>query len=199
MSYGTKKFPILLVFAFVLVVVAGLAYGYYYSQNSVVSQSFLQAERELAEVNNELSRLQSSTAVGAQKGLQVLDKIKALEIPWAKVINDIQEKIIPLDLLAKTRAVYFSSYSAVEGGKLNFNGRTNPSTDVKRQLQAIADTIAAFDINPEFRNAFVPSISKSVNQNNETILTFVFNVEYAPSVAAASPFAEASQNGVQRK
>jgi len=198
MSYGTNKFPILLVFAFILVIAAGLGFGYYYSQNSVVAQALQQVEREFTEVNSELAQVQQSQAVSTQKGVNVLNKIKDLEIPWSKVINDIQEKIIPLDLIEKKRAVYFSSFSAVEGGKLTFNGRTNPSTDVKRQLKAISDTIAAFKSAPDFQNAFIPSISKSVNQDNETILTFVFNVEYGPSQVSETASTE-EQKTVQRK
>jgi len=200
MSDNTKKFPWLLVLAFILAAGTALGYGYFLSQNKVVSDQLTELDRELTSVQTQLSEAQTSTTVSAQKGVNILAKIKEIEIPWSKVLNDVQ-KIIPTDLLEKKAAVEFTSSSGQQGGKLTFNAHTIPSTDVRKQLKAVSDTIAAFNSTPSFANAFVPSISKSVTQENESILTFIFNVEYKIASQEIQTGTEAAQPAatVQRK
>jgi Tfp pilus assembly protein PilN len=197
MSYGTKKFPVLLVLSFVLVLAATLAYLYFQSQNKVLSDQAVSLDRQIAEIKTQLDELNTNTSVSAQKGTNLLNTIKENEVPWSSIIKDVYDKLIPQDLIAKQAAVVFSSYTASEGGKLTFNGHTNPSTDIKKQLKAVSDTIRSFNSSPSFTNAYVPSISKSSTTENETILSFIFNVEYKGT--AAQTAAEEAASSVQRK
>jgi len=185
MSYDTKKFPMLLVIAFVLAFGTGLAYAYLYSQANLTANRLSVIDREIAEVKNQLEESKTSTSSSAQTAAQALDIIKQTEITWSGVMDAVQ-KVIPLDLVDLRPMVEFTTYSGQQNGILTFNGHTNPSTDVRFQLDAIANTIATFNSSPVFTNAFVPSISKSVDQDNQTILSFVFNVSYKRSSAASA-------------
>jgi hypothetical protein len=183
MSYNTKKFPMLLVIAFVLTFGTGLAYAYLYSQANLAENRLSVIDREITEVKNQLEESKTSTSSSAQIAVTSLEAIKQTEITWSTVMEAVQ-KIIPLDLVDLKPMVQFTTYSGQQNGVLTFNGHTNPSSDVKFQLDSIAQTISTFNSSPVFTNAFVPSISKSVNQDDQTILSFVFNVSYKGSSAS---------------
>lgn len=189
MSYNTKRFPILLIIAFVLVFGTGLAYAYLASQNNLAANRLSVIDREIAEIRTQLEDTKTSAFSTAQTAVAALEAIKNTEIAWSTVIENVQ-KIIPLDLVDLQPMVEFTTYNGQTGGVLTFNGHTRPSSDVKLQLNAIAQTIATFNASPVFTDAFVPSISRSVDQNNQTILSFVFNVSYKKPSAASGTTSE---------
>jgi hypothetical protein len=178
----TKKFPFLLVFAFLFVLGVVLGYGYYTSQENAIEDQMQTLDREIAEINNQLDELKESDTVSAQTATQALDTIALTEVEWSEVLSKIL-KIAPQDLVEKRALVEFTSYSGSEGGRLTLNTRTYPSRDVRNLLNAVAKTIRAFNENPDFSDAFVPSISKSVSDDNETVLSFILSVAYNPSYA----------------
>jgi hypothetical protein len=178
----TKKFPFLLVFAFLFVLGVVLGYGYYTSQENAIEDQMQTLDKEIAEINNQLDELKESDTVSAQTATQALDTIALTEVEWSEVLSKIL-KIAPQDLVEKRALVEFTSYSGSEGGRLTLNTRTYPSRDVRNLLNAVAKTIRAFNENPDFSDAFVPSISKSVSDDNETVLSFILSVAYNPSYA----------------
>jgi hypothetical protein len=182
MAYQNKKIPWLMIFAFLFVFGVGLFYAYYLSQNSYLDSELETVNREVAEVQNQLNDLRSSETVSAQRGITALDSIENSEVLWSDVLS-ILNVIVPPDLSAKQPIVTFSSYSGTKDGALTFNGTTIASTNVKKQLNDVADVIKVFEDNPAFENAFVPSVSKSVTEENETILSLILNVDYNPSAS----------------
>ncbi|MBD3156563.1 hypothetical protein GF369_01920 [Candidatus Peregrinibacteria bacterium] len=181
----TKKFPFLLLLSFIFVLGVGLAYGYYASQTQAVEQQLQSIEQELAEVNNQLDQLQQSEVVSAQNAISTLDAVEKAEISWSEVLDLLQD-IAPKDNVALRAMVEFTSYSGAEGGRITLNAQTYPSRDVRKLLNAVAKTIENFNENPDFEEVFVPSISKSVSEDQETVLSFILSVAYRPSYEQAA-------------
>lgn len=185
MEYQPKKIPWLMILGFVLIFGVGLGYGYYYSQNSYVTEQLDTVDREIAEAQNQIGNLGASETVSAQRALEAISTINASEVLWSDVLSIIV-KVVPNDPTAKQKFITFTSFSGSEGGRLTFNGHTIPSTNIRKQLEDIADTIDAFNEVPEFSDAFVPSISKSVNEQEETVLSIIFNSNYIPQATTAA-------------
>lgn len=176
-----KNTSFLFIIAFLLIFGLGLGYGYYYSQDNLVSTQRSEIEREIVGVRNQLDNLRKSDVVGAQRGIAVLDKLKKEEIFWSEVLRTLL-KIVPLDVEERRTLVNFTSFSGSDGGGLAFNAQTNPSTNVRKQLNAVATIIRTFNDSQVFYNAFVPSVSKSLTGEDESVLSFIINVNYAGSV-----------------
>ncbi len=179
MAY-TKKFPFLLLLSFIFVLGVGLAYGYYASQAQAVENQLQGIKQELAEVNNQLSDLQQSEVVSAENAIRTLDVVENEEVLWSEVLGVLQN-IAPKDNAALRAMVEFTSYSGGQGGRINLNAQTYPSRDVRKLLDAVAKTIENFNDNPDFEEVFVPSISKSVSEDQEAALSFILSVVYRPS------------------
>lgn len=185
MDHTTKKFPFLLILSFIFVLGVGLGYGYYASQANALEDQKKTINQEIAEIENQLKDLHESDIVSAQTAVTALNTIKASEVEWSKVLGAIID-IAPKDLVAVRALVEFTSYSGGEDGRLTLNARTYPSRDVRNLLNSVAKTIEAFNENPDFSDAFVPSISKSVSDNDETVLSFILSVTYNPSYTQES-------------
>ena len=193
-----KKIPIILVFAFVLLFGVALLYGYYYSQNNAVQGQLLSADKEILQLRTEVDELAAQETVSAQRATNALKTIESSEIIWSELLATL-DKVIPLDLVEKKPLVSITSYNGSENGKLTFNVHTNASTNVKKQMRAVADTIKAFNDHPEFDNGYVPSISKSVTEDEETVLSFVLHVDYDPIVSISSLEDFSDDSTVKRK
>lgn len=176
-----KKSSFLLIVAFLLLFGLGLGYAYYYSQDNFAIENTNEIEREIISVRNQIDNLQKSDVVAAQKALEVLEKISGDEIMWSEVLR-ILLRIVPLDVEERRPLVNFISFSGAQEGRLAFNAQTNPSTNVRRQLSAVATIVRTFNDSQVFYNAFVPSISKSVTGEDESVLSFILNVNYTNSV-----------------
>ncbi len=185
MEHSTKKFPLLLLLAFLFVLGVGLGFGYYVSQENVLKDRVKTVETELAQIENEIAKLRESDTVSAQTAVSALQSISVDAVDWSKVLTSIIT-VAPKDPVAVRALVEFTSYSGAEGGRLTLNTRTYPSRDVRSLLNAVAKTIDSFNENPDFSDAFVPSISKSISENEEAVLSFILNVTYKPSYAEAS-------------
>lgn len=182
MEHTTKKFPLLLVLSFIFVLGVGLGYGYYASQANALEDEKRTIDQEAAEINNQLEDLKSSDIVSAQTAVSALNTITESEVQWSEVLDAIID-IAPKDLVEVRALVEFTSYSGGEDGRLALNARTYASRDTRDLLNSVAKTIDAFNENPDFSDAFVPSISKSVSEDDQTVLSFILNVNYAPSYA----------------
>jgi len=180
MEHTQRKTSFLLIFAFLFVLSVGLGYGYYVSQENVSRDRVGTLDQEIAGIDNQLEKLRSSDTVSAQTAVSALNKISINEIEWSKVLISTID-IAPKDLVAARALIKFTSYGGAEGGRLSLNAQTYPSRDTQKLLGSIAKTIEAFNGNPDFNDAFVPSISKSVSEDGETVLSFVLNVAYQPS------------------
>lgn len=180
MEFQQNKKPIFLIFAAVLVFGVALAFGYFFSQVNAAEVERNALTSEIAQAENQLEELQSSDSVLAQRAINSLDQIKEIEVEWSKVL-DLLNKITPVDLIEKQPIIEFISYSGAENGRLSFNIRTQSSENVKKLLDSVSKTIDIFNETPVFSNPFVPSVSKSVNNDDQTLLTFVLTVDYVPS------------------
>lgn len=183
MEFQQNKKPIFLIIAGVLVFGVALAFGYFFSQVNAAEAERDVLVRELAQAENQLEELKASDAVLAQRAVNSLDQIKNVEVEWSKVL-DLLNRITPVDLIEKKPIIEFVSYSGSENGRLSFNVRTQSSESVKKLLESVSKTIDIFNETPGFSNPFVPSVSKSVNSNDETLLTFVLTADYTPSLTS---------------
>ena len=182
MEFQQNKKPIFLIVAGILVFGVALAYGYFFSQLNATKAELASVEAEIAQAGNQLQALKKSDSVLAQRAVNSLEQITDLEVEWSKVL-DLLNRITPIDLVEKEPIIEFISYSGAENGKLSFNVRTQASENVEKLLDAVSTTINIFNETPDFSNPFVPSISKSVNNNDQTLLTFILTAAYTPSSA----------------
>lgn len=180
MDFQQNKKPVLLIIAVVLLFGTGLAFGYFFSQINATEAEITSVKSALAQAENQLEELQASDSVLAQRAVNSLESIKAEEVEWSNVL-DLLNRITPVDLVEKQPIIEFISYSGSENGKLSFNVRTQASENVKKLLGAVSKTIVIFNETPDFSNPFIPSVSKSVNNLDQTLLTFVLTVNYQPS------------------
>lgn len=180
MEFQQNKKPIFLIFAGVLVFGVALAFGYFFSQVNAAEAERAELTREITQAENQLENLRSSDSVLAQRAINSLDQIKEIEVEWSKVL-DLLNRITPVDLIEKRPIIEFMSYSGSENGRLSFNVRTQASENVKKLLDSVSKTIDIFNETPAFSNPFVPSVSKSVNNDDQTLLTFILTVDYTPS------------------
>lgn len=180
MEYQQNKKPMFLIIAGVLIFAVALAFGYFFSQVNAAEAERDAVAREIIQAENQLEDLQSSDAVLAQRAVNSLDQIKNVEVEWSKVL-DLLNRITPVDLIEKQPIIEFVSYSGAENGRLSFNVRTQASENVKKLLDSVSKTIEIFNETPAFSNPFVPSVSKSVNSEDKTLLTFILTVDYTPS------------------
>src|SRR5690606_18939515 len=62
------------------------------------------------------------------------------------------------------------------GGRVSLSMITNPA--LNPPYADVSQLLATFNRDLFFKDAYLPSIGKSVNENGETTLSFVFNLNY---------------------
>jgi len=134
-------------------------------------ENFLRAPTETDSENNgavnEISR-----ALLAKSQLKV---IEANQLPWSKIIEKI-ENTVPKEKETNKPTIELRSYTGSEEGQLAISATTRalaaePFDDVAKLIQAMA-------AEPSFKGVFIPSITKSLTPEGETVLSFSINFTY---------------------
>lgn len=104
-----------------------------------------------------------------------LDEITDVQLPWSLIIEKI-ENTVPKLRDTNGPIISLQSYNGNEEGNISVSASTRP--DAFDPFADIALLIRAFVNEPSFASVFVPSITKTINQNGASILTFAINFEY---------------------
>ncbi|PJC36635.1 hypothetical protein CO046_04435 [Candidatus Peregrinibacteria bacterium CG_4_9_14_0_2_um_filter_53_11] len=168
------------------VVLMGFSLYYEISQSSLSNKiARLETQKEqLRSTENEDRR----TALRA-RALVVLDelnRIKSDQRLWSKVIDKI-EKTIPVFSTDETYEplVSFRTYNGNEEGRISANATTRPNA--ADPFADVATTIKAFSLDPSFSHVFVPSITKTLTPQGETVLSFNISFEYNEQKLVSRP------------
>ena len=130
---------------------------------------------ETTQIQQQVVTLQQGKVSALQHAKIVLDTIDAERVMWSKIIRDTLT-LVPRDPKTSSALIEFVSYSGSSDGHLVLNGKT--SGDPTAAYENIAQLVSIFNQSTLFRDAFVPTISKNVNEQGQTVLTFVLNLTY---------------------
>lgn len=104
-----------------------------------------------------------------------LKTIEAVQLPWSKIIEKI-ENTIPKEKDTSKPTIELRSYTGSEEGQLAVSATTRPLT--ADPFGDTANLIRAMTAEPVFKNVFIPSITKSITPEGETVLSFSINFNY---------------------
>lgn len=168
-----KGSPLNLVLFFLLIGIA--VYGSFLSfQKGGVLTHTSDLEKQSKDIQAQIDTLKISKVEISQTAQDALKKIKADEIQWSSVINDVNQ-LIPADASGKQK-IQILSYSGSGAGKISINVVTQPTS--LPAFNDVAALISTFNNSVFFKNAYVPSISKGQNQDGSVTLSFVMSMDY---------------------
>jgi hypothetical protein len=145
-------------------------------QKTALSEEQDRIRIEISGLNNEILSLQAQNLEGASIAQDWLSEIKNQEIRWSSVIDEIWT-LLPKDEKTAASIVKILSYNGAQGGKINLSVETNGER--VGTFANVAKLIAAFNANPRFDKALVPSISRGEDDLGNIVLSFGLNVNYA--------------------
>lgn len=163
------------VIAFALIAAFSIYFKFQHSSLEKQLQE-LTAQKEALENPAETTAADSAALkASAAKVRTELQEIEASGFSWSKIIEKI-ENTVPKLQNTSTGIVDFRSYNGSEDGKISVSALTRPNAF--DAFSDVALTIEAFAAEPSFKNVFVPSITKSITPQGETVLGFGLNLEY---------------------
>ncbi|PIQ77820.1 hypothetical protein COV82_02595 [Candidatus Peregrinibacteria bacterium CG11_big_fil_rev_8_21_14_0_20_46_8] len=160
--------------AFVLTI----AFSFYFEASSFTTQQEIDAinakiaelERQQEEATSETGTLSQLQLLNAQ-----LEIIESGQLFWSRIVEKI-ENTIPRRGDSTVQTIELTSYSGGEDGKMILNAHTRG--DSPAPFEDIAGLITAFTAEPSFASVFVPSITKNLTPEGETVLGFSANITY---------------------
>lgn len=128
-------------------------------------------EKPTEELKNDETALRASAfAVKDQ-----LRKIEAEQLSWSKIIEKI-EATVPAEKETGMKIIRLRSYTGSPEGRVVVAAMTNPESP--EPFADIASALRAFGAEPSFKEIFIPSITKSLTPEGETVLSFSMNFSY---------------------
>jgi hypothetical protein len=170
-----NKLTLPLILGLLGVLVVGILTGYLYFQKSTFDGEKKGIERDLVNLQSELSGYESANLDKAVFAKETLSVLQEDVVEWSEVI----EKILtttPKDADTREPLVEYSSYSGSQNSKLTISSRTLAGR--KAPFTDVADLIRAFEDSPYFGDPFIPSISTNFSEDGELVLAFSFGVDY---------------------
>lgn len=165
---------------FVFVSVLGFAVVLFFSVFYEIQTS--RYEREIADITAKKQELTAQNkgsgetdrarAVSAKSYLKDIEKKQVI---WSKIVEKM-EGTIPRRADTLAPVVTFRSYNGSSEGRISVNATTQP--DAVDPFTDISFTIKAFSGDQTFKNVFVPSISRSITPDGQSVITFSMNFEY---------------------
>lgn len=171
----SKTFLTIGILAFVIVA----AFSVYFQITAQRAKTEVQKlEARKAELDKPLSgsavsRLNDLTAAVAIKG--ELQKIESAQLKWSKLMEKI-DATIPKLKETQEPLITFRSYNGDANGTISVNASTRSGA-----LDPFADTamlIRAFAADPSFKDVFVPTITKSIGSDGNSVLNFTLSFSY---------------------
>lgn len=170
-----KNSPALLVLGVILLLSLTAAGFYLFFQKSAIVSQRDQIKTDVDSLQTQINDLKSKKIEAAQLAKNWLTESQKTEIIWSKVLSALQ-KNVPVDSFTNAPKIHFLSYSGAAGGKLTLNAETTPATIPP--FADVSQLINVFNNSAYFQDAYIPSVTKGLADNGQTILSFIFNVTY---------------------
>lgn len=170
-----RSSPALLVLGVILLIALSAAGFYLFFQKSAIATQRDTLKTDIVAIQNQISDLKSKKIEAAQQAKEYLGESQKTEIIWSKVLSALQ-KNIPVDPITNEPKIHFLSYSGAAGGKLTLNAETRSA--IITPFGDVSELIKVFNSSAFFTDAYVPSVSKGLADDGQSILSFIFNVTY---------------------
>lgn len=175
-----KKGSFLFVIGIVAIVLMAAYTGYGFYEKSGIDSDLKAAKRALVDVQAEFLKYENGVTEEAIAAKKTLNELSDTVIEWSKIIKEIR-RTIPVDKKG-IAIVEVLSYSGSGLNEISMNVKTNTASE--EPYFDAADLIQAFDDSKNFKDNFVPSVSKSKDVSGNEILTFLFNTKFSPESVA---------------
>jgi hypothetical protein len=162
---------LLLIFLIIGLVVYG---GFLSFDKGRVLEQTSALEAETLDIQSQIDTIRGDKVEVSQNASDALKQIEQGEVRWSEVISEV-DKLIPQNA-SGDKLVSVLSYSGSGQGRIALNMVTLP--EALPPFDDVAQLIKTFNSNVFFRDAYVPSISKSSNEGGGITLSFVLNMEY---------------------
>ncbi len=181
-----RKSPLLFIVAIAALVGLILWSLYLALTKTAITGAQKQMASDIASLQKNVDILKEQKVEATQLAREWISSLDKDEIRWSGVINGLH-KLVPLDVVTQKPKIQFLSYSGNRGGKLTLSAQTmEASAD---PFADVAELLRVFNTSSFFRDAYVPSLTRSVSQAGNTVLSFTFDVVYSEqsSVMQESP------------
>lgn len=178
-----KGAPINLVLVFLIL---GLAvYGVFlnFDKGNVLSRTN-EIEEETRDIETQVESIRANKVEVSQNASDALAMIEKEEVRWSEVIEDV-DQLLPQSASGQ-KLVNVLSYSGSGQGRIALNMVTQPKAIPP--FEDVARLIATFNSSVFFKDAYVPSISKSSDETGEVTLSFVLNMDYEKPETGSESF-----------
>jgi hypothetical protein len=162
----------LLLLLLLVIAVAGSGFLTYDKGRMVASTSEL--ETEVSGLKSQIDALREDKVEVSKNAAEALAEIEANELIWSDVIQKI-DALLPSDIAGRAK-LNILSYSGATDGRISLSMITNPA--LIPPYADVSQLLATYNRDIFFKDAYIPSIGKNVNENGETTLSFVFNLTY---------------------
>jgi hypothetical protein len=129
---------------------------------------------KVADIQSQIKAFSGDKVVASENALDALKMIEKEEIRWSEVIEAIN-KLIPKDSKGADK-IKILSYNGSAGGKISLSAVTNPQAEPP--FGDVSELLSVFNSNLYFKDVFIPSISKGLNQEKKAQLSFMLNLYY---------------------
>lgn len=172
---STGKSPALFILSVVaLLIVAGLTFYLWTQKNSIVEQN-KQLDSEIVSVKAEITELENLKLSASLQAQLWLKEIESQEIKWSNVITRLNSTV-PYDGKTSSEKAEFTSYSGSADGTITLTTLTKPVNH--NPFLDVAELIEVFNESTVFKDAYVPAISKTENEEGDELASFVINMKY---------------------
>lgn len=131
-------------------------------------------ETEISGIKSQIDGLKENKVEVSKNAAEALAEIEENELIWSDVIQKV-DALVPSDVAGRPK-LNILSYSGATDGRLALSMITNP--EILPPYADVSQLLATYNRDLFFKDAYIPSIGKSTNENGETTLSFVFNLTY---------------------
>jgi hypothetical protein len=162
----------MLLILLLIIAVGGSAFLSFDKGRMVAKTSEL--ETEISGVKSQIDGLKENKVEVSKNAAEALAEIEDDELIWSDVIQKV-DALVPSDVAGRPK-LNILSYSGATDGRIALSMITNPS--ILPPYADVSQLLATYNRDLFFKDAYIPSIGKSTNENGETTLSFVFNLTY---------------------
>lgn len=157
------------VIVFLLLLLTGYFGFYLQSEKGSLESSLANVEAEISDTNGKLEELRGQSVGNALQAKQSIEALSGSQVVWSDLIDRL-DNLFPKDPNTRRTAINISSYTGTKEG-LNL-------VATSRDVNFAIEMIRALKISPFFKNELIPSVSRGVNEEGDTIFSFSVNFDY---------------------
>ncbi|MGL5831203.1 MAG: hypothetical protein ACRCZE_03575 [Candidatus Altimarinota bacterium] len=131
-------------------------------------------DTKISGLKMQIDGLKADKVEVSKNAAEALAEIEASELVWSDVIQKV-DALVPSDIAGRPK-LNILSYSGATDGRLSLSMITEPA--LVPPYADVSQLLATYNRDLFFKDAYIPSIGKSINENSETTLSFIFNLTY---------------------